>query len=68
MSATPDIAPLPAPAKCYRLRRNYLLVSVVGGAFFAAIGVFSTLVAWFNIDGDDRFCSGLALSCRSDML
>src|SRR5262245_33709454 len=51
MSATADIDPLPTDARCYRLRRYYLVVGVVCAVFFAAMGIASTVAALWNIDG-----------------
>ena len=36
---------------CYRMRPHFRNVGLVCIVFFAVIGVFSTLAAYFNIDG-----------------
>jgi hypothetical protein len=51
MSTTADIDQLPTDAKCFRLRRYYLVVGVVCAVFFAAMGIASTVAALWNIDG-----------------
>jgi len=40
-----------AASKCYRLRRYYLVVGIAGVVFSAIVGCFSTVLAWFNVDG-----------------
>jgi hypothetical protein len=51
MTTTADIRKLPTEAKCFRLRRYYLVVGIVCAVFFAVFGVTSTVVAYLNIDG-----------------
>lgn len=51
MTATAEIRQLPAGARCFRLRRYYLVVGLLGAAFFSVMGVASTIAAYWNIDG-----------------
>jgi hypothetical protein len=51
MTTTVDVPELFTEAKCYRLRRYYLILGVLCAIFFAAIGGFSTAAAYFNLDG-----------------
>ena len=50
MSTIADIGHLPTEARCFRLRRYYLLVGIVGAVFFPAMGIGSTVAALWNID------------------
>lgn len=38
-------------SRCYRMRPYFQNVGIAGTAFFTAIGLLSTLVAYFNVDG-----------------
>jgi hypothetical protein len=51
MTTTADIEQLPTDARCFRVRRYYLVVGVVCAVFFAAMGIVSTVAALWNIDG-----------------
>jgi hypothetical protein len=51
MSATTDIGQLSSEAKCFRLRRYYLHVGIIGAAFFGAMAIGCTAAALWNIDG-----------------
>ncbi|HMP03757.1 MAG TPA: hypothetical protein PKC45_14765 [Gemmatales bacterium] len=51
MSTTADIDQLSTGARCFRLRRYYLVVGVVCTVFFAVMGIASTVAALWNIDG-----------------
>jgi hypothetical protein len=46
-----DTRQLPAEARCFRLRRFYLVVGVVSAVFCSVTGAISTVVAYWNIDG-----------------
>jgi hypothetical protein len=51
MTTTADTGHGPTAVMCFRPRRYYLIVGVVSAVFFVMIGVTSTVVAYFNIDG-----------------
>src|SRR5260370_35504830 len=51
MTTTADILEVPTEARCFRLRPYYLVVGIVCAGFFAVVGVTSTVVAYFNVDG-----------------
>src|SRR5438132_3763373 len=51
MTTDADIGQVSTNARCFRLRRYYLVIGVVCAALFAIMGVTSTLAAYWNIDG-----------------
>jgi hypothetical protein len=51
MSISSDSKQVADGVKCFRLRRDYLVIGIVGTAFFCVMGVTSTVVAYWNIDG-----------------
>jgi hypothetical protein len=51
MSTIADTAQVPTETRCFRLRRYYLLVGIVCGVVFVAIGIASTVAALWDIDG-----------------
>jgi hypothetical protein len=51
MTTTTDKRQPPADARCFCLRRYYLVVGVLCGVFYSVMGLASTLAAYWNIDG-----------------
>lgn len=51
MSTIVDTDQLPADARCFRLRRYYLVAGIVSAVFWAAVGIAFTVAALWSIDG-----------------
>lgn len=51
----------PAAERCYRIRRNYLVLGIFGTISFGSIGIVSTIAAYWNIDGSFRHPKQAAL-------
>lgn len=51
MTTTVEIRQLPADAKCFRLRRYFLVAGIFCAVFFSVVGVIFTVAAYWNIDG-----------------